>query len=163
VVFTTTNGTRAILALDGARRIAVGGFVNAGAVARWVAAEPGDVLLVCAGERGRFCLEDAVCAGLLVARLETEDGALTDAARAARILWDRYADDLDGMLADAAWAQVLVSQGRGSDLSLCVSLDAYGVVPVVRGGSLVASDDNLTPPGAPRHNEAARSAPGGEA
>ena len=49
---------------------AVGGFVNAAAVTRWAAAEPGDVLLVCAGERGRFCLEDAVCAGLLVSRLE---------------------------------------------------------------------------------------------
>ena len=39
------------------------------------------------------------------------------------------------MLADAAWAQVLVSQGRGSDLPLCVALDVYGVVPVLRDGS----------------------------
>ena len=70
VVFTTTNGTRALLALTGARRVSVGGFVNAAAVTRWVAREPGDVLLVCAGERGRFCLEDAVCAGLLVSRLD---------------------------------------------------------------------------------------------
>ena len=163
VVFTTTNGTRALLALDGARRVAVGGFVNAGAVARWVAAEPGDVLLVCAGERGRFCLEDAVCAGLIVARLATPDGALTDAARAARMLWDRYAGGLDAMLADAAWAQVLVSQGRGSDLPLCVALDVYGVVPVLREGALVASDGNLTPFGAPRHNVAVRGASGGKA
>jgi 2-phosphosulfolactate phosphatase len=116
VAFTTTNGTRALLALDGARRIAVGGFVNAAAVARWVAAEPGDTLLVCAGERGRFCLEDAVCAGLLVSRLATVDRTLTDAARAARALWERYADDLEAMLADATWAQALVAQGRGVDL-----------------------------------------------
>src|SRR5262249_58692712 len=84
VVFTTTNGTRALLALAGARRIAVGGFVNAAAVARWAAAEPGDILLVCAGEKGRFCLEDAVCAGLLVARLAAGHRQETDAARAAR-------------------------------------------------------------------------------
>jgi 2-phosphosulfolactate phosphatase len=163
VVFTTTNGTRALLALDGARRIAVGGFVNAGAVARWVAAEPGDVLLVCAGERGRFCLEDAVCAGLLVSRLATADRPLTDAARAARALWERYADDLGAMLADATWAQALVAQGRGADLPLCVALDVHGVVPVLRDGALVASGGNLTPLGAARHNDVVRRAPGGEA
>jgi 2-phosphosulfolactate phosphatase len=163
VVFTTTNGTRALLALHGARRIAVGGFVNAAGVARWVAAEPGDALLVCAGERGRFCLEDAVCAGLLVSRLATVDGALTDAARAARALWERYAGDLGAMLAHAAWAQALVEQGRGADLPLCVALDVHDVVPVLRDGALVASDRNLTPLGAVRHNEPVRGASGGEA
>jgi 2-phosphosulfolactate phosphatase len=163
VVFTTTNGTRALLALGGARRVAVGGFVNAAAVARWVAVERGDVLLVCAGERGRFCLEDAVCAGLLVSRLASADDVLTDAARAAQVLWERYADDLGAMLADATWAQALVGQGRAADLPLCVALDVYGVVPVLRDGALVASDSNLTPLGAPRHNEAVRRASGGEA
>jgi 2-phosphosulfolactate phosphatase len=162
-VFTTTNGTRALLALAGAGRIAVGGFVNADAVARWAAAEPGDVLLVCAGERSRFCLEDAVCAGLLVSRLATADRPLTDAARAARALWERYADDLGAMLADATWAQALVVQGRGADLPLCVALDVHSVVPVLRDGVLVASDGNLTPLAAPRHNDVVRRAPGGEA
>jgi 2-phosphosulfolactate phosphatase len=163
VVFTTTNGTRALLALDGARRVAVGGFVNAAAVARWVAAEPGDVLLVCAGERGRFCLEDAVCAGLLVSRLHPADAALSDAARAARVLWERYAGDLEAMLADATWAQALVAQGRGADLPLCVALDVHDVVPVIRDGALVASARSLTPLGPARHNEAVRGASGGEA
>lgn len=163
VVFTTTNGTRALLALGAARRVAVGGFVNAAAVVRWAAAEPGDVLLVCAGERGRFCLEDAVCAGLLAARLAAGDPVLTDAARAARALWDRYAGDLEAMLADAAWAQVLVRQGRGADLPLCVALDAYDVVPVVRGELLVAAAGDLTPLGPAPHNESVRRASGGEA
>jgi 2-phosphosulfolactate phosphatase len=163
VAFTTTNGTRALLALAGARRIAVGGFVNAAAVARWVAREPGDALLVCAGERGRFCLEDAVCAGLLVSRLAAADGALTDAARAARALWERYAGDLGAMLADATWAQALVAQGRGADLPLCVALDVHDVVPVLRNGVLVASDRNLTPLGALGDNEPVRGASGGEA
>jgi 2-phosphosulfolactate phosphatase len=163
VVFTTTNGTRALLALDGARRIAVGGFVNAAAVTSWVAEEPGDVLLVCAGERSRFCLEDAVCAGLLVSRLESVGGPLTDAARAARTLWDRYANDLRAMLADATWAQALVAQGRGADLPLCVAVDVHDVVPVLRDGALVPSRHSLTPLGAPRDNVAVRRASGSEA
>jgi 2-phosphosulfolactate phosphatase len=163
VVFTTTNGTRALLAVGNARRIAVAGFVNAAAVTRWVDAERGDVLLVCAGERGRFCLEDAVCAGLLATRLERHCGILSDAARAARTLWHRYADDLEAMLAEAAWAQALVAQGRGGDLPLCVALDAYDVVPVARDGALVAGSRNLTPLGPPRHNDPVRGTPGDEA
>jgi len=162
VVFTTTNGTRALLALDGARRVAVGGFTNAAAVTRWAAAEPGDILLVCSGERGRFCLEDAVCAGLLVSRLASPDRSLTDAARAAWALWSRYRDDLDAMLADAAWAQALVVQGRGADLPLCVALDVHDVVPVLRDGTLVGGGESLTPLGAPRHNDAVTGALGGE-
>ncbi|MGH7359260.1 MAG: 2-phosphosulfolactate phosphatase, partial [Candidatus Rokuibacteriota bacterium] len=163
VFFTTTNGTRALLAVEGAGRVAVGGFVNAAAVTRWVEAEPGDVLLVCSGERGRFCLEDAVCAGLLVSRLEPRDGALTDAARAARGLWERYAGDLEEMLGDAAWAQVLAAQGRGADLPLCVALDVHDVVPEVRAGVLVTASPNLTPLGPARHNVPVREASGGDA
>ena len=93
------------------------------------------------GSAAGFCLEDAVCAGLLVSRLAAGEGALTDAARAARALWDRYAGDLPAMLADAAWAQALVAQGRGTDLPLCVALDVHDVVPVSRrrpGGKVVS-------------------------
>ena len=163
VVFTTTNGTRALLAVGGARRIAVGGFVNAAAVSRWAGAERGDVVLVCAGERGRFCLEDAVCAGLLVSRLAAAAGdPMTDAARGALALWERYAGRLPEMLKDAAWAQALTAQGRGSDLPLCIALDVHDVVPVVLDGTLVPAARNLTPLGAPRHNDIVRDASGGE-
>ncbi|HZS32509.1 MAG TPA: 2-phosphosulfolactate phosphatase [Methylomirabilota bacterium] len=162
VVFTTTNGTRALLAVRGAARVGVGGFVNAAAVARWAARTPADVLLVCAGERGRFCLEDAVCAGLLVRRLRADAAVLTDAARAAEALWARYASDLRAMLADAAWAQALVQQGRGTDLPLCVALDTSDVVPVVAGEALVRAGPDLTPPEPGGHNEPVRRASGGE-
>jgi 2-phosphosulfolactate phosphatase len=139
VVFTTTNGTRALLALAGARAVAVGGFVNAEAVSRWAAEQGGDVVFVCAGELGRFCLEDAACAGLLVTRLRAHrpDAPLTDGARAAALLHAAYADRLDRMLADAAWARTLDAQGRGADLPLCVAVDAYRSVPVWREGRLV--------------------------
>jgi 2-phosphosulfolactate phosphatase len=139
VVFTTTNGTRALLAVTGAKRVAVAGFVNAAAVVRWLLGEPGDTLLVCAGESGRFCLEDATCAGLLIERLrEARPGAsVSDAARAAAILYRHYAADLGWMLDEAAWAQLLVGQGRGGDLPLCAALDIFDVVPVTRGGLLV--------------------------
>lgn len=170
VVFTTTNGTRALLAVAPAARVAVGGFVNASAVARWVAsAGRAPVLLVGAGEKGRFCLEDAACTGLLVARLAAigHGVRLSDSARAAALVWRAYADDLPRLLADAAWARALTGRGRGGDLPLCVAVDASALVPVVGdGGLLVAAGEpgaDLTPLGADRHNEPARDVRGGDA
>jgi 2-phosphosulfolactate phosphatase len=163
VLLTTTNGTRALMAAVNARRVAVGGFVNAAAVARWAATDADGVVLVCAGERGRFCLEDAVCAGLIVARLLAQAPArLTDSARAALSLWERYVGDLGRMLLDAAWAQALVEQGRGGDLPGCVAMDVYDVVPEVRGGMLVAAGVDLTRLRPSRHNEPVRGTRGRE-
>ena len=139
VVFTTTNGTRALLALAGAKRVGVAGFVNAAAAVRWLAGGDGDALLVCAGESGRFCLEDAACAGLLVDGLRAlrPDAPLSDGARAAASLWAHYRRDPGAVLEDATWARVLAARGRGADLPLCVALDAFDVVPVTRDGELV--------------------------
>jgi 2-phosphosulfolactate phosphatase len=141
VIFTTTNGTRALLAVAGAGRVAVGGFVNAGAVVRWIGEGVGDTMFVCAGELGRFCLEDATCAGFFVHRLTAARPRehLTDAARAAATLYLRYERDLGEMLGHATWAQALIVRGRGADLPLCVATDAYDVVPVARDGILAAA------------------------
>ena len=71
VVFTTTNGTRAIDRCRRADRVLVGAFVNATAVfEELVSAER--IHLVCAGTRGQSSLEDLLLAGMLVARLQRE-------------------------------------------------------------------------------------------
>jgi 2-phosphosulfolactate phosphatase len=139
VVFTTTNGTRALLALAGAKRVGVAGFVNAAAAVRWLARADGGALVVCAGESGRFCLEDAACAGLLVDGLRAlrPDAPLSDGARAAAALWAHYRGDPRAVLEDAAWARVLEARGRGADLPLCAALDAFDVVPIARDGEIV--------------------------
>src|SRR5262245_39002708 len=139
VVFTTTNGTRALLALAGAKRAGVAGFVNAAAAVRWLARGEGGVLMVCAGESGRFCLEDVTCAGLLVDGLRAlrPDAPLSDGARASALLWAHYRHAPGALLEDAAWARVLAARGQGTDLPLCTALDTFDVVPVVRDGELV--------------------------
>jgi phosphosulfolactate phosphohydrolase-like enzyme len=42
-------------------------------------------------------------------------------------------------MTDAAWARALASRGCGADLPLCAAIDAYGVVPVLANGALVAA------------------------
>ena len=102
--------------------------------------------MLCAGEQGRFSLEDAVCGGLLVERLLGADPALqlSDAAQAARCLGLRYGTDPDRLKQDAAWARQLHRRGRAADLDACVQIDAASLVPEIIGGAITPGSDSLT-------------------
>jgi 2-phosphosulfolactate phosphatase len=154
LVMTTTNGTRAFLAVA-ERRSAGGGGVNAGgsgsdgeeaavilagsflnlsAVIGRLAGRSAATALVCAGREGRFALEDAVCAGAVVRGLEAEGAALelNDGAMAARLLAGQHMGNLQGMLELTAAGRHLMEVGLGEDLRFCASLDRTDIVPRFR-------------------------------
>jgi 2-phosphosulfolactate phosphatase len=132
VIFTTSNGTRALLAARGASAVGVAAFVNAAAAAAWAVSHSRDVTVVCAGERGRLSLEDHACAGMLVERIKAAVPAavLSDRARAAGALGRPYAADVARLGGDSSWARRLSAAGRGSDVAACLALDTSPVVPV---------------------------------
>ena len=74
VVMSTTNGTRALVAVAGAERVLVASFLNLSAVAA-ACADAERLAVVCAGREGRFSIDDAVCAGMLLGRLKERLGA----------------------------------------------------------------------------------------
>lgn len=135
VLLTTSNGTAALLATQGAAEVFVGAFVNFGAILQALEARlrpDAHVVFLCAGSERAFSLEDAVCAGRFVRGLV--DGGrtleLNDAARAAILLERRYATDLRELFADAAHGRALDAAGYGDDLTTCRDLDQYPVVPI---------------------------------
>jgi 2-phosphosulfolactate phosphatase len=134
VVFTTSNGTRALVAVRAAAAVAVAAFVNASAAAAWAVAQQRDVLVACAGERGAISLEDHVCAGALVERaLAAEPGATpTAAALAALALARRYGKEVARLGSDSGWARHLAASGRAADVAACLALDTTTLVPVYR-------------------------------
>jgi 2-phosphosulfolactate phosphatase len=92
IVTTTTNGTRALRACQGARKILIGAFLNLEAVARWIEREsPSQLILVCSGTFEQTAYEDVLAAGALVARLEPEIDAdgMVDSTLMARWLFER--------------------------------------------------------------------------
>jgi len=134
LVFTTSNGTRALLAARPAAAVAIAAFVNLGAAAGWAVAQGRDVVVVCAGELGRRSLEDEVCAGALVTRLMAAVPALkpTPAAEAAAVTAQPYLEDPARLAADAPHARGLSAGGRGADLAACLTLDTHALVPIYR-------------------------------
>lgn len=80
IVFTSTNGTRALKRALQANRILIGAFVNLNAVVDVLLADGRPIHLVCAGTLGKITQEDALCAGAIV------DGVLRG--------WNQRDDDL---------------------------------------------------------------------
>jgi 2-phosphosulfolactate phosphatase len=79
LVFTTTNGTRAMQRCGRARRILVGALVNVYAVAKVLAAEE-NVHIVCAGTDGKITSEDVLAAGIIFLSWQQLTGCVDRAA-----------------------------------------------------------------------------------
>ncbi|MBI2902771.1 MAG: 2-phosphosulfolactate phosphatase [Candidatus Methylomirabilis oxyfera] len=141
VVLTTSNGTRAIRTIESARAVVACAFLNVSATARWLQRAGADVLIVCAGRNGQFCLEDAVGGGMLIdclSRLSDRCLELSDAARAVHLLYSTNRGDLLEMLRGCEWGREITRKGFGADLEVCAQVDLTDVVPVMREGRLVA-------------------------
>lgn len=132
ILYSTTNGTAALIASQGARACFFAGFANARATIRAVrhAMRPeGDVLVLCAGTDRRAALEDIVCAGMLVrgiarARAEVSYG---DGAFIARTVSRPYDRNLARLRTDSTHARALIAAGFGDDVEQCLTLDAVPV------------------------------------
>lgn len=144
VVFTTSNGTQAIASVPHAAKVLMGSFNNAGAccaAALSFAREQGGMIgLVCAGQGGGFALDDGVCAGYLVSRLQQLSSGqchLTDAAVAMRQLHDSFGDVGQAFELTASAAN-LRQIGDGDDLAFCARCDISQVAPVLNADGYFA-------------------------
>ena len=139
VVLTTTNGTAAMLTAARAAAAGLAALTNVTAAARWALEQGRDVTILCAGDNGAFSLEDAVCAGLLVARLTEASPAavLSEGAQVALGLGRHYEARLERLAEDSGWGRKLERLGRAADLAWCLRADVSRVVPVFVAGGFV--------------------------
>jgi 2-phosphosulfolactate phosphatase len=140
VVFTTTNGTRAMPRCQMADRVLIGAFVNARAVCRQLAGAE-QIHLLCAGTRGEPGRDDLLLAGLLVELLERQGGdnrQLNAQAETARQQWrlafpdpnaeiepERLADELR----DSPGGRNLTVEGLAADILTAARIDLFDTVP----------------------------------
>ncbi len=144
VVLCTTNGTRVLARLQDQAAVLVGCLLNARACgeAAVALALSRDTRLgvVCAGQQGRFALDDAVAAGAIVAgaiqalRAHGVPVHLSDAARAAVKLRTSYRSPATA-LRQSASGRLIRRLGAGEDVELCARLNSSPSVPVLQPGS----------------------------
>ena len=133
VAITTTNGTRALQLSQAADAVIVGAFLNLAAVAEFLREQDKDVVVVCAGWKGKFCLEDTLYGGALATRLARYfNTSSSDATLAALDLWQAAEPDVAAYLLKSAHVRRLNSLEAHKDMEFCVRPDVYDIVPLFR-------------------------------
>jgi 2-phosphosulfolactate phosphatase len=122
LVLSTTNGTQTILtAASRCDEVVLGSLLNLSAVARHASELDGDTAIFCAGFKGAFALDDAYCAGRIVALLSAER---SDAAIAAELVAGSFATAHEALL-----ARTYGPPGLGEDILFCSRESVLPVVP----------------------------------
>ena len=134
LILTTTNGTKALLACQGAGAVyaaCAGNLTVSAEKARETLERDGDLLIVCAGRGGAFSLDDAYCAGrLAVAALggPRPRRGINDAAIASLDLVRRYGERWARPLSFSRAGRELIRLGFRADVLDAARLDAYPVL-----------------------------------
>src|SRR4051812_24831046 len=122
LILSTTNGTRSIVAAAAAcDEVVLGALLNLEAVAAYASGGGEDLIVLCAGYKGVFAIDDAYCAGRIL-RLVEGDG--TDAAIAAELLADRFPRAIDGIN-----ARTYGPPGLEEDIAWCAQESVLDIVP----------------------------------
>jgi 2-phosphosulfolactate phosphatase len=140
IVLTTTNGTHALHLSTQAKKIVIGSFLNLTALCNWLKAQPEDILLVCAGWKNNFNLEDTLFAGAVAHQLSADEYKHDDAAIAALDLYGLAKDDLNAYLKKTSHSERLKQLGIEADIAFCLNVDLTKAIPVLNGGKLVKLD-----------------------
>ena len=138
VIFTTTNGTRAIVSAAKAERVIICSLNNLSAVGN--AVEKTEKLnVICAGNSGRLSSEDLLCAGLLLERVCETAGTdcSSDAGMIALLLAREYSGRIEEFIRATDRGRQLIALGYESDIVYCSDLDSSGIVPEIINGRVV--------------------------
>ncbi len=152
VIFTTTNGTRAMTHVRQADEVLVAAFVNASAVvARLLDREK--ISIVCAGTDDHISEDDVLLAGMLVDRIERLRGVVFQQnaqAITAKEFWlhsfplpqaigaePLAADRLAQQLRKSLGARSLIALGLDDDIVAAAQIDKFDVVPRLNLGTFL--------------------------
>src|SRR5215218_270201 len=126
LILSTTNGTRTIVtAAERSEEVLLGSLLNLDAVVAAARERGEDTVVVCAGFKGAFALDDAYCAGRIVQLLRGEE---SDAAVAAAAIARAYPTAHAGLT-----ARTYGPPGLEEDIAFCARESVLEVVPRFAG------------------------------
>ena len=139
IVYSTTNGTSLINLTRASYMIVIGSFLNIGALTKWLIKQNHNVLLVCAGWKNRFNIEDTVCAGAIAEILMVGNVFRTvcDSTIASIDLWKLASPDLPGYIDKAAQRSRLRDKNLDDCIEFCLTPDFTDKIPLMKNGVLI--------------------------
>jgi len=138
VVLTTTNGTKALHLARKASKVVIGSFLNLTALCNWLNTQENNVLLLCAGWKDQFNLEDTIFAGAVLHNIRTQFTDFDDAGVAAEDLSLLAKDNLRAYIGKSAHSHRMLALNIEEDINFCLQVDICTAIPVLEGENLVA-------------------------
>ncbi len=138
IAYSTTNGTQAIELAKNADGLTVGSFSNLDALSKWLSVQQKNVVILCAGWKNKFNLEDSIFAGALTEELLKTNAfeCHCDSAEAAIDLWSIAQQNPLKYIQKAAHRERLRKLGLDDILEYTFELNTTQVVPILLDGKL---------------------------
>jgi len=131
IVFTTTNGTRAIEAAKDCGRLFIGAFSNIDNLADNCLSSGERIVVLCAGWNNCVSMEDTLFAGAFVEKLSEKVKVVfgSDGVRIALELWEKASNSPMDYLKNTDHYRRLLANGAEGDAAYCLRQNTVSVVP----------------------------------
>lgn len=131
IVFTTTNGTRAIEAANDGAQLFIGAFSNIDILIDTCLRSGKRIVVLCAGWNNRVNIEDTLFGGAFVEKLSEKSDVFfeSDAVRMALKLWESAKSNPLDYVKNTDHYRRLVANGAESDAAYCLRQNTVSVVP----------------------------------
>lgn len=143
IVYSTTNGTHCIMMASNSYRVLIGGYLNLSALADYIAREDRDLIILCAGWKNKFNLEDSLFAGALAeimlqhAQYET----ICDSVHASIDLWNLARPNMMAYIEKAAQRHRLKKNNLDDVIGYCHAIDRTRLIPALKHHCLTLVED----------------------
>jgi 2-phosphosulfolactate phosphatase len=139
IVMTTTNGTRALHKSGKATYILAGAMLNAAACADAVLKLKKDIVILCAGTKDEFSLEDGLCAGLIIeeTKRRIELSELNDFAMAMNSAFLHNQGRIEEAILQCSNGKRLCKMGLKEDVLYCAKMNFINTVPFLSGDVMI--------------------------
>lgn len=136
IIMTTSNGTRALNALDEAESVFIGTFLNSRSLVEKLLSHK-HVVLVCSGTNDDYSMDDAMFAAQVIHRIvEKKEAHLSDMAQSLLQAYESKHGNLKELLQDCYHMNLLIRNGFEKDVEYCLQSDKLSLVPELIGGSI---------------------------
>ncbi|MFK7776545.1 MAG: 2-phosphosulfolactate phosphatase [Gimesia sp.] len=135
IIFTSSNGTRALKHAIQAKQILIGALINLDAIVKALSKSDGIIYLVCAGTDGNVTGEDCLCAGAIAEELQKLIGqelVMDDSTRMAMVYYHSQVSVGNGLLSGvlaSLGGRNLIRRGFEEDIRLCSQRGLISAVP----------------------------------
>ncbi len=138
IVYSTTNGTQAIHLAGKSHKVIIGSFLNLTASCDWLINQQRNVIILCAGWKSKFNLEDTLHAGAIVEQLLKNNRFFTicDSAYASLDLWKLAKSDLLRYIEKTAQRNRLKQNNLDDVIEYCLTRDLTTIIPVLENNYL---------------------------